>query len=648
MKRKKFPFTKRFQTKLQSLVAYSAYDTEELSGAGSSLNVMTLIDLMKVLYFPPTNKKDDRVSHVERLLERNGKYKHLFEEGEKGLPTIHEKFHRMEGKEIYIGDGCIDLSMLTRKNLTNMVDVSGETLWRHAKDVEKNCKKALSLCQSDECPYKDYNGTFQSGHNWDQYLEWVRVEMYNLLETEIDEISLDPDDIPSTVDGDVEEEEDDGLNAEKNKEEAIELEKEGPENKESIGTKESDKDKEDNSYCELVKDAVPHDWYFKGYLAFALWGFIPAPGGEAYKSLLMQGVMKGETKGGTRKEICLLKKERSDADRLLDKRGETAANVDSSTDKQLSDLLLRGRFEAQAQKIYETKVQKLEYQMHFQSEKMKDYKEEIGFLDPSEKEERKELRDKWKQCSKEKDKLYLEWKQLTETESLRREGVEMQWKNTTDVFEDASEITKETPLKNRDRTPLSKETENGTNIILNLTKNDLTNKTAPTIEESPDAEICKNNNSKSVFDVKKNGIGVLPTAKCTYCKDMNTSHYCQQKVIGTGCFVDGNEVCGHIMCVKCVLEWDGLAETYRGICRECKDSKECKEKGKTGKNEDEINEKEKTGKDNKKRKLPSNGTKGKSGNTKKKTATKQKVDARVISTTRNSRSSRSSRRANNV
>ena len=211
----------------------------------------------------------------------------------------------------------------------------------------------------------------------------------------------------------------------KNKEEAIEVGKEDPKNTESIATKESDKDKEESSFCESVKDSVPHDWYFKGYLAFALWGFIPAPGGEAYKSLLMQGVMKGETKGGTRREICLLKKERSDTDRLLDRRGETAAHVDSSTDKQLSDLLLRGRCEAQAQKTYETKVQNLEYQMHFQSEKMKDYKEEIGFLDPSEKEERKELRDKWKQCSKEKDRLYLEWQQLTETESVRREGVEM-------------------------------------------------------------------------------------------------------------------------------------------------------------------------------------------------------------------------------
>lgn len=28
----------------------------------------------------------------------------------------------------------------------------------------------------------------------------------------------------------------------------------------------------------------------KGYLAFALWNFIPAPGGEKYKSILMQGL----------------------------------------------------------------------------------------------------------------------------------------------------------------------------------------------------------------------------------------------------------------------------------------------------------------------------------------------------------------------
>ena len=188
----------------------------------------------------------------------------------------------------------------------------------------------------------------------------------------------------------------------------------------------------------------------------------------------------------------------------------------------------------------------------------------------------------------------------------------------TDEFEDDREITQQTPQKNHDKFPFNKETENGRNTILDLTNNDPSNKTALTIVNSPDADIYKKNNSKSCFDVKKNGIGVLPTAKCTYCKDMNTRYYCLQKVVGTGCFIDGNEVCGHIMCFKCVLDWDGLAETYRRICRECKENeKEDKEKenGKTGKNDDENNEKEITGKDTKKRKFPSYGTTGKSPNT---------------------------------
>ena len=41
---------------------------------------------------------------------------------------------------------------------------------------------------------------------------------------------------------------------------------------------------------DIDDDEAPDDWYFKGYLAFVLWGFIPAPGGEKYKSILMQGL----------------------------------------------------------------------------------------------------------------------------------------------------------------------------------------------------------------------------------------------------------------------------------------------------------------------------------------------------------------------
>ena len=292
-KRKKYPFTKKFQTELQSLVAYGVYDSEEILGAGSSSNVSTLVERLRELYFPPNNPADERVSHVENRLERNGKYLHLFEEGDNGKPTINEKLHRSKGKEIYVGKGCIDLSMLTRKNLTNMADISVETLWRHAKEVEKNAKKALSLCVSEDSPYRDYNGTFPSGHNWDSYIEWVRQEMYSLLETELEEDSDDPDGIPSTVSG-----EDDGAdvedtgNDETNKaaNDVNEGEKDNTDGASKIADGISkDDENADPTYIDIDDDEVPDDWYFKGFLVFALWGFIPAPGGEKYKSILMQG-----------------------------------------------------------------------------------------------------------------------------------------------------------------------------------------------------------------------------------------------------------------------------------------------------------------------------------------------------------------------
>ena len=72
--------------------------------------------------------------------------------------------------------------MLTRKNLSNPIDISAETLLRHAKDVEANAKKAFSICTADNSPYKDFNGTFSSGTTWENYIEWVRVEMFKLLE----------------------------------------------------------------------------------------------------------------------------------------------------------------------------------------------------------------------------------------------------------------------------------------------------------------------------------------------------------------------------------------------------------------------------------------------------------------------------------
>ena len=317
-KKKGVQYTKRFMTKLQSTIAYGVYDSENISGSGDSVSQMMLTEKMAELYFPCNDEFDPRVLHVELFLGQEQKYKFLFEEGDSGKPTIPEKLHQMNGNEISIEPNCINPSMLTRKNLSNPIDISPKTLWRHAKDVEANTKKAFALCMSDSSPYKDFNGTFASGTTWDTYIEWVRVEMFKALEkdktfeVEVDDDN-DPDEMPSISLEDAEEE-----------------------------AEETDADTTVDE-----NEEVPYDWMFKGFIAFALWGHIPIPGGEKYKSGVICAVA-GETKnvaGCTRKDSRKRKIENTNIDRVLDRRG--VKDVSDGIDKQLAELLFKGRLETQ-------------------------------------------------------------------------------------------------------------------------------------------------------------------------------------------------------------------------------------------------------------------------------------------------------------
>ena len=152
--------------------------------------------------------------------------------------------------------------------------------------------------------------------------------------------------------------------------------------------------KNDPDYVEINDDEAPDDWYFKGYLAFALWGYIPAPGGEKYKSILMGSIEDGRSKkkNGSHKEIRQNNKERSDADRKLDKRGE-AKDEENISDKNLTNLMVNGRIEMQSQKIYESKVLKLQYQVIYHRDLMQEVKEEMAFLDSDDKKGKKALQD---------------------------------------------------------------------------------------------------------------------------------------------------------------------------------------------------------------------------------------------------------------
>ena len=80
-------------------------------------------------------------------------------------------------KDISVKRGVVDISLLTWKNMTNCCDITGETLYRHAKEVRANCKKALSLCLKENSPYCNSNGAFPSGADWEDSLFWIRQRM---------------------------------------------------------------------------------------------------------------------------------------------------------------------------------------------------------------------------------------------------------------------------------------------------------------------------------------------------------------------------------------------------------------------------------------------------------------------------------------
>ena len=79
--------------------------------------------------------------------------------------------------------------------MANPQDISGETLYRHTKEVEANCKKALALCLIPDSQWKDFDGYYPSGRTWFDYLEWLRVEMYrvtyNCPTSDIIDVDLD-------------------------------------------------------------------------------------------------------------------------------------------------------------------------------------------------------------------------------------------------------------------------------------------------------------------------------------------------------------------------------------------------------------------------------------------------------------------------
>ena len=94
----------------------------------------------------------------------------------------------------------------------------------------------------EKSPYRNFDGTFPSGTNYEDYSLWIRREMYYVVNTVPIEDVIDEDIINLADDEEVD---DDG----------------------------GDSDDDDGI-------VMPDDKYFKGFFAFALFGYIPPSGGD--------------------------------------------------------------------------------------------------------------------------------------------------------------------------------------------------------------------------------------------------------------------------------------------------------------------------------------------------------------------------------
>ena len=402
---------KRLQLELQLTVAYGVYDDRKMRDAGKSSRKVDLEKKMSSLYLPSSNsssksvKEDDEenISHVDLCLKGMGKYKHLWYENSKGRRFLKPVLHNLSNKKLPVDENCINRSLLTSRTLTQIRDIEGARLWRHAKAVEANCKKALSLCTASDSPYRNYKGTFPSGTDYEDYLQWIRKQMWEKSRDTEDDDDIDPD-TPVGNDG--------------SKGEDDEEENDNDEDDDDDDDEETDSGNDDDP------DAVPDGEYFKGFFAFALWGYIPPSGGECFKSWLIHTVVDKKVATGKklgRKATRNDELKEKEVERKLDNRGSVG-----SVDEKYANLIIQGRNERLRQKKYKVLFEFKKFQIENNYSKMESCMDELNFLEPDDKEGRREIRERWKALSKQNDEISKEIKLLQEEEVRRHTLMETQ------------------------------------------------------------------------------------------------------------------------------------------------------------------------------------------------------------------------------
>ena len=188
----------------------------------------------------------------------------------------------------------------------------------------------------------------------------------------------------------------------------------------------------------MQENSTKSDLYFRGFFAFALWGFIPPEGGDIFKSSLIASVIDKETNIASDMSRSSVKEKDADDKKYvrdLENRGSSSTQDEVTN---LSNIMIKGRKEMQKQKLFRCRISKVEFRMKFAASRVNEIREEISEMkeesDCEEKDTRiKSLKIELKKTRNDKQSFYNTWNQITEAEVSRRTLIDIE--SDEDVIE---------------------------------------------------------------------------------------------------------------------------------------------------------------------------------------------------------------------
>ena len=188
-----------------------------------------------------------------------------------------------------------------------------------------------------------------------------------------------------------------------------------------------------------VPNALADD-YFRGFFAFALWGYIPPEGGENFKSSLIGTIVdtgskiKKENGRAVIRETKSIEKQHDKdcASRAVGRdvtRG-LSRGVKENNDQlgELGNILIKGRKEMAKQKLFKCRIDKIEFQLKYYTSRIKEIQDEVNELrmyGDSDDEAMSELRKELKEARKDKKEAFEKWSVITDAEEGQRTVIDM-------------------------------------------------------------------------------------------------------------------------------------------------------------------------------------------------------------------------------